>query len=68
MKLLVWLLVLLNVGLLVYFNSDVIAPKPAVADQINSARKTENIKRKRFRSYAQKRSADGIARSRTSIG
>jgi hypothetical protein len=30
MKLLVWLLVLLNVGLLVYFNSDVIAPKPVV--------------------------------------
>jgi hypothetical protein len=33
MKLLVWLLVLLNVGLLAYFNSDVIAPKPAVADR-----------------------------------
>jgi hypothetical protein len=33
MKLLVWLLVLLNVGLLVYFNSDVIAPKPVVADR-----------------------------------
>ena len=37
MKLLVWLLVLLNVGLLVYFNLDVIAPKPALADRsINS--------------------------------
>ncbi len=36
MKLLVWLLVLLNVGLLVYFNSDVIAPKPiAVNHSIN---------------------------------
>lgn len=33
MKLLVWLLVLLNVGLLVYFNLDIIAPKPAVADR-----------------------------------
>ena len=33
MKLLVWLLVLLNVGLLVYFNLDVIAPKPAMADR-----------------------------------
>ncbi len=33
MKLLVWLLVLLNVGLLAYFNSDLIAPKPAVADR-----------------------------------
>ena len=33
MKLLVWLLVLLNVGLLVYFNLDVIAPKPALADR-----------------------------------
>ena len=33
MKLLVWLLVFLNVGLLVYFNLDVIAPKPATADR-----------------------------------
>lgn len=33
MKLLAWLLVLLNVGLLVYFNLDVIAPKPALADR-----------------------------------
>jgi hypothetical protein len=33
MKLLVWLLVLLNVGLLVYFNLDMIAPQPAVADR-----------------------------------
>ncbi|HSI25262.1 MAG TPA: sporulation protein [Methylotenera sp.] len=33
MKLLVWLLVLLNVGLLVYFNLDLIAPQPAVADR-----------------------------------
>jgi hypothetical protein len=33
MKLLVWLLVLLNVGLLAYFNLDLIAPKPAVADR-----------------------------------
>lgn len=33
MKLLVWLLVLLNVGLLAYFNLDVILPKAAVVDQ-----------------------------------
>ena len=33
MKLLVWLLVLLNVGLLVYFNLDMIAPQPALADR-----------------------------------
>ena len=33
MKLLVWLLVFLNVGLLVYFNLDVIAPKPATVDR-----------------------------------
>lgn len=33
MRLLIWLLVLLNVGLLVYFNLDVIAPKPALADR-----------------------------------
>ena len=32
MKLLVWLFVLLNVGLLAYFNMDLIAPKPATAD------------------------------------
>jgi hypothetical protein len=33
MKLLVWLLLLLNLGLLIYFNLDVIAPKSAVADR-----------------------------------
>jgi hypothetical protein len=33
MKLLVWLLVLLNVGLLAYFNLDLIVPKPVVADR-----------------------------------
>lgn len=33
MRLLVWLLVLLNVGLLAYFNIDLIAPKPAAADR-----------------------------------
>ena len=33
MRLLVWLLVLLNVGLLAYFNMDLIAPKPVVADR-----------------------------------
>lgn len=33
MRLLVWLLVLLNVGLLAYFNMDIIEPKPAVADR-----------------------------------
>ncbi len=33
MKLLVWLLVLLNVGLLAYFNLDLIAPQPVLADR-----------------------------------
>ena len=33
MRLMIWLLVLLNVGLLVYFNMDLIAPKPAVAER-----------------------------------
>ena len=33
MRLLVWLLVLLNVGLLAYFNMDLILPKPAAADR-----------------------------------
>lgn len=33
MKLLVWMLVLLNVGLLAYFNLGLIAPKPALADR-----------------------------------
>ena len=33
MRLLVWLLVLLNVGLLAYFNMDLIAPKPAAPDR-----------------------------------
>ena len=33
MRLMVWMLVLLNVGLLAYFNMDLIAPKPVVADR-----------------------------------
>lgn len=33
MRLMIWLLVLLNVGLLAYFNMDSIAPKPAAADR-----------------------------------
>ena len=33
MRLLVWLLLLLNVGLLAYFNMDLIVPKPVVADK-----------------------------------
>lgn len=33
MKLLVWLLVLFNLGLLVYFNMDLILPQPVVADR-----------------------------------
>jgi|APFre7841882590_1041340.scaffolds.fasta_scaffold38061_2 hypothetical protein len=33
MKLLVWLLVLFNVALLVYFNMDLVVPKPVVADR-----------------------------------
>ena len=33
MKLLVWMLVLLNLGLLAYFNLDLIVPKPALADR-----------------------------------
>ena len=33
MRLLIWLLVLLNVGLLAYFNMDLIAPKPTVAER-----------------------------------
>ena len=32
MKLFVWILVLLNVGILAYFNIDLIAPKPASID------------------------------------
>lgn len=34
MRLLVWLLVLLNVGLLAYFNLDIIEPKPVTADRL----------------------------------
>ena len=33
MRLLVWLLVLLNVGLLAFFNMDLVAPKPVAADR-----------------------------------
>lgn len=39
MKWLVWLLVLVNVGLLAYFNMDVIAPKPTVGNKVISPEK-----------------------------
>ena len=46
MRLLVWLLLLLNVGLLAYFNMDLIAPKPAVADKSIQAEKLKILSEK----------------------
>lgn len=46
MKWWVWLLVLLNVGLLVYFNLDVIAPKPVVSNRAMNAEKLKVLSAK----------------------
>jgi hypothetical protein len=54
MKLLVWLLVLLNVGLLVYFNLDLIVPKPAVADRSIQPEKLKILSAKDLESMPKK--------------
>ena len=46
MKWWVWLLVLLNVGLLVYFNLDMIAPTPVVSNQTVNAEKLKVLSAK----------------------
>jgi hypothetical protein len=46
MRLFVWLLVLLNVGLLAYFNLDLILPKPAVVDRAIQAEKLKVLTEK----------------------
>jgi hypothetical protein len=46
MKSFVWLLVLLNVGLLAYFNLDLILPKPAVVDRAIQAEKLKVLSEK----------------------
>ena len=50
MKWWVWLLVLLNVGVLVYFNLDVIAPKPVVSNQAINAEKLKVLSAKEIES------------------
>ena len=54
MKLLVWLLVLLNVGLLVYFNLDIIAPKPALADRSIAPEKLKILSKTELNAIPQK--------------
>ncbi|MGB7815853.1 MAG: sporulation protein [Methylotenera sp.] len=46
MKSLVWLLVLLNVGMLAYFNLDLIVPKPVLADRSIQAEKLKILSAK----------------------
>ena len=54
MKLLVWLLVLLNLGLLAYFNMDSILPKPAVADRSIQPEKLKVLTEKNLESMPKK--------------
>ena len=60
MKLLVWLLVFLNVGLLVYFNLDVIAPKPVVADRSIQPEKLKILNQAELDAMPQKAAPAGI--------
>ncbi len=54
MKSLVWLLVLLNVGLLAYFNLDLVAPKPVVADRSIQPEKLKILSAKDLESMPKK--------------
>ena len=54
MKLLIWLFVLLNVGLLVYFNMDLIAPKPATADHSIQPEKLKILSEKELAAMSKK--------------
>jgi hypothetical protein len=54
MKLLVWLLVLLNVGLLVYFNLDVITPAPVSANRTINPEKLKILGEKELEAMPKK--------------
>ena len=54
MKLLIWLFVLLNVGLLAYFNMDLIAPKPATADHSIQPEKLKILSEKELTAMSKK--------------
>ena len=60
MKLLVWLLVFLNIGLLVYFNLDLIAPKPAMADRSIQPEKLKILSAAELTSMPQKAAPSAI--------
>jgi hypothetical protein len=57
MKWLVWLFLLLNVGLLIYFNMDVIAPKPAASAEPISPEKLIILSEKQLESMPKKAAA-----------
>ena len=54
MKLLIWLFVLMNVGLLAYFNMDLIAPKPATADHSIQPEKLKILSEKELAAMSKK--------------
>lgn len=60
MKLLVWLLVLLNVGLLAYFNLDLIGPKPAVVDHSIQPEKLKVLSEKELEAMPKKNAQPAV--------
>ena len=60
MKLFVWLLVLLNVGLLAYFNVDIIAPKPVLADHSIQPEKLKVLNEKALAAMQKKQAQPAI--------
>ena len=67
MKLLVWLLVFLNVGLLVYFNLDVIAPKPATADRSIQPEKLKILSQAELEAMPQKTASVAVETSTVAV-
>ncbi len=66
MRLFVWLLVLLNVGLLAYFNRDVISPKPASTDHSIQPEKLKVLSEKDLAAMP-KKGAASAANATTSL-
>jgi hypothetical protein len=66
MRLFVWLLVLLNVSLLAYFNRDVISPKPASADHSIQSEKLKVLSEKDLATMP-KKGAASAANAATSL-
>lgn len=61
MKWLVWLLILLNVGLLVYFNLDALVPKPVAAGREIDAEKLKVLSAKELETTPKKQAPPAVA-------